>query len=221
MTATLNATRNDGPSAPRPSGQPEAEARLLARLRAGDPRAHEQTVREYGGRMLTVARRYLRCEEDCADAVQDAFLSAFRALDSFEGHAALGTWLHRILVNACLTKLRSRSRSRVGAIEDLLPQFDETGHHARAVSPWAEDAHLKLAREETRAQVRECINQLPDSYRTILLLRDIEELDTDETARLLGIRPGAVKTRLHRARQALRTLLEAIFRTEKRVLRGT
>lgn len=187
------------------------EDRLLERLRAGDERACESLVRQHAGRMLAVARRLLRCEEDSADAVQDAFLAAFRSLGSFAGKSSLGTWLHRIVVNACLMKLRSRTRRRDVPIEGLLPAFDESGHHARPIQGWAEEASAGLARAEARAEVRACIHQLPESYRTVLLLRDIEELDTEETARLLGIAPGAVKTRLHRARQALRTLLEPLF----------
>jgi RNA polymerase sigma-70 factor (ECF subfamily) len=186
------------------------DAELLERVRAGDERACETLVRRHGGRMLAVARRFLRTQEDSADAVQDAFVSAFRSLDGFEGHSALGTWLHRIVVNACLMKLRARSRSREVRIDELLPTFDETGHHSRPVRPWADDTLGRLSRAETCAQVRACIDELPQPYREILLLRDIEELDTEQTAQHLGINPGAVKTRLHRARQALRTRLEPV-----------
>ena len=160
--------------------------------------------------MLAVARRFLRTEEDSADAVQEAFLSAFRSLDGFEGNSTLGTWLHRIVVNVCLRRLQARSRSREVRIDDLLPTFDETGHHSRPVRPWEDQALARLIQAETRAHVRECIDRLPNSYREVLLLRDIEELDTGQTAQQLGINPGAVKTRLHRARQALRTLLEPV-----------
>ena len=189
-------------------GSSSADAAILARVRAGDHDACEALVRQHGGHMLAVARRLLRTEEDSADAVQDAFLSAFRSLDGFEGNSALGTWLHRIVVNVCLMKLRARSRRREVRIDDLLPAFDETGHHSRPVRPWEDQALARLMQAETRAHVRACIDRLPDSYREILLLRDIEELDTEQTARQLGINPGTVKTRLHRARQALRTLLE-------------
>jgi RNA polymerase sigma-70 factor (ECF subfamily) len=183
---------------------------LLERIRAGDERACEALVRRHGGRMLAVARRFLRTEEDSADAVQDAFLAAFRSLDGFEGNAALGTWLHRIVVNVCLMRLRAQSRRREVCIDDLLPTFDETGHHNHPVRPWEDDALARLTRAETRAHVRACIDRLPDPYREVLVLRDIEELDTEQTAQQLGINPGAVKTRLHRARQALRTLLEPV-----------
>jgi RNA polymerase sigma-70 factor, ECF subfamily len=193
------------------------DTRLLARVRAGDESACEALVRQHGGRMLAVARRFLRTEEDSADAVQDAFLSAFRSLDGFEGNSALGTWLHRIVVNVCLMRLRARSRSREVRIDDLLPTFDETGHHSRAVRPWEDQALARLTQAETRAQVRSCIDQLPETYREVLLLRDIEEFDTDQTAQQLGIAPGAVKTRLHRARMALRTLLEPLILGEQLV----
>jgi RNA polymerase sigma-70 factor (ECF subfamily) len=186
------------------------EADLVARARANDARANEELVRRHGGRMLSVARRFLRSEEDSADAVQDAFLAAFRGLNSFEGHSTLGTWLHRIVVNICLMRLRNRSRRPAVSLDDLLPAFDETGHHVRPARSWGEQPLARLTRDETRNQVRACINQLPDAYRTVLLLRDIEELDTEETARHLGIAVGAVKTRLHRARQALLTLLEPL-----------
>ena len=188
---------------------PSGDAEILASVRAGNESACEAVVRQHGGRMLAVARRFLRTEEDSADAVQDAFLSAFRSLDDFEGNAALATWLHRILVNVCLMKLRTKSRCREVSIDDLLPSFDESGRHSHPISPWKDQSLNQLTQMETRALVRSCIDQLPSSHREVLLLRDIEELDTEETAQLLGINAGAVKTRLHRARQALRTLLES------------
>jgi RNA polymerase sigma-70 factor (ECF subfamily) len=186
------------------------DAELLARIRAGDERACEALVRQHGGHMLAVARRFLRTEEDSADAVQDAFLSAFRCLEGFEGNSALGTWLHRILVNVCLMRLRARSRTQEVRIDDLLPTFDQNGHYRYPVRAWEDEALARLTKAETCAHVRACIDRLPDPYREVLVLRDIEELDTEQTAQHLGINPGAVKTRLHRARQALRTLLEPI-----------
>jgi RNA polymerase sigma-70 factor, ECF subfamily len=191
------------------------DAEILAGVRAGDESACEALVRQHGGRMIAVARRLLRSEEDSADAVQDAFLSAFRSLDRFEAHSTLATWLHRIIVNVSLMKLRARSRSREFRIDDLLPTFDETGHHSRPVRPWEDRALARLAQAETSAHVRACMERLPSGYREILLLRDIEELDCEQTAQFLGINLGAVKTRLHRARQALRSLLEPVVLGEK------
>ena len=123
---------------------PPGDVELVARIRAGDESACEALVRQHSGRMLAVARRFLRTEEDSADAVQDAFLSAFRSLEGFQRNSALGTWLHRIVVNVCLMRLRTRSRGRELRIEDLLPTFDETGHHSHPVRAWEDDALARL-----------------------------------------------------------------------------
>jgi len=188
------------------------EKRLLDRLRANEEAAFAELMRAYGGRLLAVARRMLRSEEEATDAVQDAFLSAFRGLAAFEGDARLSTWLHRIVVNACLMKLRTRRRKPEEPIDELLPAFLEDGHQARPACAWREPSDERIAREQTRRLVRECIDRLPESHREVLVLRDVEELDTDETAALLGLTASAVKTRLHRARQALRTLLDPHLR---------
>jgi RNA polymerase sigma-70 factor, ECF subfamily len=186
----------------------DIEADFLSRLRAGDKEAFAVFVRENTGKMLAVARNLLHSEEDAADAVQDAFLSAFRSLDHFQGNSSLATWLHRITINTGLMKLRHRSRHKTCSIDNLLPQFDETGHHRQAIRPWSARADDPASAEETKTLVRACIERLPDGFRTVLVLRDIEGIDTEQTAALLGMNCGAVKTRLHRARLALRTLLE-------------
>jgi RNA polymerase sigma-70 factor (ECF subfamily) len=191
------------------------ERELLAKLRAGDEAAYELLVRTHGGRMLAVARRFLRSEEDARDAVQDAFLSAFRSLDGFEGGARLSTWLHRIVVNAALMKLRTRRRKPEQPIDPLLPAFADDGHMLEPAVSWRSAELDAVELRELTGLMREAIESLPDSYRNVLLLRDIEGLDTEETAEAMGISPGAVKTRLHRARQALRGLLEPHLREAK------
>lgn len=198
-------------SAPADEGE---EAQLLAGLRAGREEAFEQMVRRYGPRMLAVAQRLLGSESETRDALQDAFVSAFQGLSRFEGGSQLGTWLHRIVVNACLMRLRSRRRRPEVPIDTLLPVFQEDGHQAQPAREWCRTAEEVLQDGELRALVRRKIGELPEAYRNVILLRDIEELDTAETARLLGISENAVKTRLHRARQALRTLLDPLFRGE-------
>jgi RNA polymerase sigma-70 factor (ECF subfamily) len=182
------------------------ERSLVTALRRGDEVAFETLVRLYGGRMLAVARRMLRSEDDARDAVQEAFISACKAIADFQGDARLSTWLHRIVVNAALMRLRRQRRKPEESIDELLPHFDERGNWADVEQPCPTPFEL-LDQAETRAVVRECIDRLPDSYRSVVVLRDIEELDTDETAAALGMSVAAVKTRLHRGRQALRTLL--------------
>ncbi|MEW6270216.1 MAG: sigma-70 family RNA polymerase sigma factor [Thermodesulfobacteriota bacterium] len=188
------------------------ESRLVAALRRGDQAACEAFVRRNVGRMLATARRMLGNDEDARDVVQEAFQAALKAIGSFSGGAKLSTWLHRIVVNAALMKHRTRRRRPEEPIDGLLPCFDSDGHWVSpATSPVAPTEQL-LARAQVRAVVRDCIARLPETYRTVLLLRDIEELDTEETATALGITTTAVKVRLHRARQALRTLLERALR---------
>ena len=105
-------------------------------------------------------------------------------------------------------KLRSRRRKPEQALDELLPQFDESGAWLSPVTGWERSSDELLESAETRAMVRRAIDRLPDTYREVLILRDLEELDTEETAELLDASANAIKVRLHRARQALRTLLE-------------
>jgi RNA polymerase sigma-70 factor (ECF subfamily) len=188
------------------------EAELIAQLRAGDQAAFEHVVRTYGGRLLAVTRRIVGTEEDARDVVQDAFMNAFKSLDRFEGNAKLSTWLHRIAVNAALMKLRTRKRKPEQSIETMLPAFLDDGHHEERFKSWEEPVDKAMERAETRQLVREKIDELPESYRTVLVLRDIEGLDTEETAKMLGLSVNATKIRLHRARQALRTMLAPHFK---------
>jgi RNA polymerase sigma-70 factor (ECF subfamily) len=193
-------------------GDRSVDSQILARLRAGNDAAYEEVVRAFGGRLLAVCRRLLANDEDAQDAVQETFLSAFKAIDRFNADARLSTWLHRIAVNAALMKLRTRRRRPEEPLDPLLPAFKEDGHHEERFQTWAEPPDVAMRRAERQALVRQCIDTLPERYRTVLLLRDIDEMDTNEVASLLGITPNAVKIRLHRARQALRSLLDPHFR---------
>ena len=182
------------------------EPALLQGLKHGEDWAFEALLRTFGARMLSVARRIVGNDEDARDVVQSAYLSAFRAIGSFEGTSQLSTWLHRIVVNTALMRLRSRRRKPEESIEALLPTFKADGHFAERFASGLSADQL-LERNETRRIVRGAIAQLPDAYRTVLILRDIEEMSTQEVAEALEITPAAVKVRLHRARQALFTLL--------------
>jgi len=191
------------------------EDALLRSLRAGDARAYEALVRTHAPQLLAVSRRILRDEEDARDVVQEAFVNAWKGLPRFAEGSRLSTWLHRIAVNAALMKLRSRRRHPEEPIEDLLPAFAEDGHQVPPSEPWMDPADA-LDRKQLVAVVRQQIDRLPDTYRLVLLLRDMEGLDTAEAAEALGVSENAVKLRLHRARQALRTLLDPILRRTPR-----
>jgi RNA polymerase sigma-70 factor (ECF subfamily) len=183
------------------------EPALVARLRAGEESAFEQLVRSNSGRLLAAARRLLHNEEDARDAVQSAFIRAFQSIGRFREESRLSTWLHRILVNEALMKLRSR-KGKEESIDDLLPSFQEDGHQVRETADWSDLADKALERAETAKMVNRLIGELPESYRTVLVLWDIEGMSNAEIAEMLGISANLVKVRLHRARQALRTLLE-------------
>ncbi len=189
----------------------DEDARLLVRLRTGDTEAYDEFVRAHAGSALAVARRILDNEADAADALQDAFLAFFQSLDGFRGDARVSTWLHRIVANAALMKLRSRRRKPERSMDDLLPRYYEDGHRIDPRHAWTTPPDVLLQRRETRRLVLEKISQLPENHRNVLLLRDIQGLSTAATAAQLAESEGAVKTRLHRARQALRRLLEEEF----------
>ena len=176
----------------------------------------EQLVRQNIGWMLALAQRILGERGLAEDAVQDAFMAAFRGLDAFEGRSSLRTWLHRITVNAALMKLRRLKRLGEQSIDEHLPEFDH--FDCRIEQPWSQlvDVETILQNDRLRALVLEKIGVLPDSYRIVLQLRDIEEYATSEVAVLLGISETNVKVRLHRARAALKKLLEPLLRGELR-----
>jgi RNA polymerase sigma-70 factor, ECF subfamily len=194
---------------PFPMAAVSADASLVSRLQRGDHAAFESLVRTHGGRLLSVARRFLGNNEDAEDAVQETFIKAFKAIGTFEERAQLPTWLHRIVVNTSLMKLRERRRKPLESIDDLLPTFTADGHQTTASREWSD---ALLEQKETASIVRQAIAMLPEQHRTVLILRDIEERDTAETAAILGTSTTVVKVRLHRARQALRTLLDREFR---------
>jgi RNA polymerase sigma-70 factor (ECF subfamily) len=181
--------------------------RLIARLRRGDADAFEELVREHGPRMLAVARRLLRCEHDAADALQNAFVSAYQSIHRFDGAAQIATWLHRIVVNASLMLLRSRRRRPACSLDELETEFDSDGRHATPIEDWTTTVADRLSSDHTAARIRGLIDRLPEPYRAVVILRDIDGNDTSTTSRLLRTNESVVKTRLHRARRMLRKLI--------------
>lgn len=184
------------------------EATFLGRLQAGEASAYEELVARYTERLMRLAHRYLSCESDCEDAVQEAFFSVFRSVTSFRGGCRLSTWLHRILVNVCLMKLRSNGRKKTTSFDDLI----NTELNGFAQDHWAVEENSeedRLEKAEQSEQLREQVEALPTVHRQVIELRNLQDYNTEQTALLLGIRPGAVKTRLHRAHASLRKQLLA------------
>lgn len=185
---------------------------LVRQLRSGDRSAAERFVREHAGWMLTLAQRYVKDVALAEDCVQEAFLQAFRSIGEFEGRSALKSWLYRIVANTALMKLRSRRCVGEHPIDDVLRHLDSACF--RAEMPWTEVAtpHEILERKEVCELVVAKMLELPESYRIVLLLRDIEGMSTEEAARALAMTEGAVKVRLHRARAAFRLLVAPVLK---------
>lgn len=189
-----------------------SETELLECLRAGEERCFETLVRLLGPQVLATATRYLRSEAEAADCFQDTFLAVFEGIDKFKQRSSLRTWIRSITINQCLMRIRKQGRRQEQSIERLLPVFDENGNridtagmiHSSAIS-------ASIDRTRVKSIVREKINELPDDYRLVLLLRDIDGYTTKETAAILRIKINAVKTRLHRARSALKSLLTPVL----------
>lgn len=188
------------------------ETALVLQLRSGDRPVTERFVREHAGWMLGLAQRYVKDASLAEDCVQEAFLQAFRSIGEFEGRSALKSWLYRIVINTALMKLRSRRCAIEQPVEDILPHIDRDC--CRMQASWTEMAtpHEILERKEACELVVAKMMELPDSYRIVLLLRDIEGMSTEETARALAMTEGAVKVRLHRARAAFKMLVEPVLR---------
>lgn len=197
---------------PPQSQRRESEEMLVDSLRKGEDSGYETLVRSYGPQVMAIANRYLRSEADAADCFQDTFIAVFQSIESFQKRSSFRQWVLGVTINQCLMKLRSRQRRREDSIDHMLPMFDERGSRVETATPRQKtEAGDALDAEQLRRVVREKINHLPDKYRLVLLLRDIDGYSTNEAAEILGIQVNAVKTRLHRARLALKSILEPIL----------
>jgi RNA polymerase sigma-70 factor, ECF subfamily len=189
---------------------PDEEASLLARMKAGDQVGFAELVVIFGPQMMAVARRFMRSDEDCNDALQDAFISAFKAIAGFEANSRLATWLHRITVNSCLMKIRAASSRREMPMDDLPGIRSNRRRQSRSCSGFYHPAD-KIETDETRAAIRQAIDDLPEDHRTVLRLRYIDEINTAATAALLNTTENNVKHRLRRARHALSCRLASVL----------
>jgi RNA polymerase sigma-70 factor (ECF subfamily) len=190
--------------------QAEQERVWVEGLRNKEADSYVRLVRTYAGPLLRTARRYVD-EDDARDTVQEVFGKVAESIGTFRGDSSLSTWLHRIVINLCISRLRTRTRRKEVCIDELLPTFVDDGHRAEPSPPWPESLEHVVQRETLCQLVTQNIEKLPANYRTVLMLRDIEGLSSKETAEVLGISVGSVKVRLHRARQALREMLDPII----------
>jgi len=182
---------------------------FLEKLRAGDPAAFAQLVEANQRNVYNLALRMLNNPQEAEDVLQETFLSAYKALPGFEGRSNLSTWLYRIASNASLMRLRKKQPETTSIDEPL--ELEEGGSLPRQFVDWSSVPEDELLDEESRRVMDEAVAELPDGLRIVFILRDIEGLSTGETGEALELSESAVKTRLHRARLALREKLSAYF----------
>jgi len=186
------------------------ESSLVARARAGDAGAFNQLVNHYSRKIYRLAKHITQSDEDAEDVLQETFLKAFSHLGDFQGQSKFYTWIVRIAVNESLMKLRKRKADRTVPLDEPIDTGEDTV--VREIAVWDENPEQKYSREELGQILDEAVQSLKPVFRTVFVLRDIEELSTEETAQALGISIPAVKSRLLRARLQLREKLSRFFK---------
>ncbi len=186
------------------------EAVLVAQSREGDTRAFGELVRRYEGKIFRLAQHITQNREDAEDVLQESFLKAYEHLDQFKGDSKFYTWIVRIAVNQALMKLRRRKTSKAVSLDEQIDTGEDTV--VREIAAWDEDPEQRFSREELGGILDEAIQSLEPPYRSVFVLRDIEEMSTEETAAALDLSIPAVKSRLLRARLQLREKLTRYFK---------
>jgi RNA polymerase sigma-70 factor, ECF subfamily len=186
------------------------EGELVSRAQSGDNEAFAELVGRYQNKIYRLARNITQSNEDAEDVLQETFLKAFSHLDSFQRNSKFYTWIVRIAVNESLMKLRKRKSDRTVPLDEPLDTGEESV--AREIAVWEDNPEQRYSREEMQEILDEAVESLKPDFRTVFTLRDIEELSTEETAEALDISIPAVKSRLLRARLALRERLTRKFK---------
>lgn len=186
------------------------ELTLVAQSREGDTRAFGELVRRYENKIFRLAQHITQNREDAEDVLQETFLKAYEHLDQFQGNSKFYTWIVRIAVNQALMKLRRRKTDKSVSLDETIDTGEDT--IVREIAAWDENPEQKFSREELGGVLDTAIQSLEPLYRSVFVLRDMEELSTEETAEALNLSVPAVKSRLLRARLQLREKLTRYFK---------
>ncbi len=186
------------------------EGILVAQAREGDTKAFAELVRRYEGKIFRLAQHVTQNREDAEDVLQETFMKAYEHLDQFKGDSKFYTWIVRIAVNQALMKLRRRKTDKSVSLDETIDTGEDT--LVREIAAWDEDPEQRFSREELSAILESAIQTLEPPYRSVFVLRDIDELSTEETAEALNLSVPAVKSRLLRARLQLREKLTRYFK---------
>jgi RNA polymerase sigma-70 factor (ECF subfamily) len=190
----------------------DRDANLIDGLRSRDAAAAEQLVATYGDRAYRLALRIAGNQQDAEEALQDAFWNVIRKIDTFRGDSALGSWIFRIVTNAAYHKRRRDAHRRDSiSLDEVLPRFDEHGRYTDPIGDWSTTMHDPAMQSELRDVLTAALEELPDHYRAVIVLHDVEGLAMAEVADCLGITVPTAKTRAHRARLLLRKRLETFM----------
>ena len=186
------------------------EAAIVAQARLGDAKAFSELLRRYEGKIFRLALHITQNREDAEDVLQEAFLKAYEHLDQFQGQSKFYTWIVRIAVNQALMKLRKRKSDRSVSLDETIDTGEDTV--SREIAAWDENPEQQYSREEINQILSSAIDGLAPIYRAVFVLRDVDELSTEETAEALELSVPAVKSRLLRARLQLRDKLTRYFK---------
>ena len=190
------------------------EAEMIAAILAGEIQLYHELIHPHERSVYIMALSYMKNETDAEDVVQEAFVRAFRKLSSFRAESKFSTWLMSITINEARTRLRNQARVWMYPLDQLADE--DKGISPGLLRDWREIPSEALEREEVRNLIRRAVEQLPDIYREVFLLRDVEELTVSETAETLNISITSVKVRLHRARLMLQKQLAPQLKTVNR-----
>jgi RNA polymerase sigma-70 factor (ECF subfamily) len=186
------------------------EGDLVAQARTGNAKAFSDLINKYERKIFRLAQHITQNREDAEDVLQETFLKAYEHLDQFQGNSKFYTWIVRIAVNQALMKLRKRKSDRTVSMDEGI----DTGEDivVREIAAWDEDPEQRYSRDEINDILNQAVESLAPPYRTVFVLRDVEELSTEETAEALDLSIPAVKSRLLRARLQLRDKLTKFFK---------
>jgi len=191
---------------------PVSDAILVKKSQEGDYTSFEELVKRYEEKVYNLAYRIMGNKEDASDVIQETFLQAFRKLGGFKGKAKFSTWLYRITVNTCLMKKRKQKKMQIVSLDLPILTKKEDEIKRELGDDWSKSPLATLENEEVKKTLSKAIESLPEDYRMVLLLRGLNGLSNEETAKVLNISIPAVKSRLHRARLFLRDRLSEYFK---------
>ncbi len=190
----------------------DLDRELLTQAQGGDLPAFEALVERHRDKVYSVALRMTRSEADAAEIVQETFLSAYQHLPEFRGEAAFGSWVHRIAANHALMRLRHRGVVQAAEEELKTPEFNERGSWADyPASDWSRRADEKVLDAELGQAIQQAVDRLPNEYRDVFVLRDLEGLSYEQIGEITGDSVPAIKSRLHRARLAMRETIDRFY----------